>query len=81
MRPRQSRKVKCDMINTLFLTTVAVEFTFVPFPTCKHMSMAFTAILLNFFEEQWTQNHQQYPQFGNVACTFPITFLKIAVHN
>ena len=28
---RQSRKVKWDMINTLFLATVAVEPTFVAF--------------------------------------------------
>ena len=31
MRTRQSRKVIWDMINTLFLTTVPVEPTFVVF--------------------------------------------------
>ena len=31
MCTRQSRKVIWDMINTLFLTTVAVEHTFVAF--------------------------------------------------
>ena len=55
MCTRQSRKVIWDMINTLFLTTVAVEPTFVAFlSTRKHMSVASRAILSIFFEEQCT---------------------------
>ena len=41
MCTRQSRKVIWDMINTLFLTTVPVEPTFVSFSTRKHISTAF----------------------------------------
>ena len=53
MCTRQSRMAIWDMINTLFLTTVAVEPTFVAFfSTSKRMSMASRAILSNFFEEQ-----------------------------
>ena len=41
------------MINTLFLTTVAVELNLLlSFSTRKHKSMASGAILTNFFEEQ-----------------------------
>ena len=42
--------------------SVAVEpiFLLLSFRTCKHMSMASRAILSNFFENQWTQNHPQY---------------------
>ena len=47
------------MINTLFLMTVAV-LLLLSFRTCKHMSVASSAILSNFFEEQCTQNHPQY---------------------
>ena len=40
---------------------VAVESSMLlSFSTLKHMSMASRAILSNFFEEQWTQNHPQY---------------------
>ena len=53
MCTRQSRMAIWEMINTLFLTTVAVEPTFVAFfSTSKRMSMASRAILSNFFEEQ-----------------------------
>ena len=49
------------MINTLFLTTVAVEPTFVAFLYArKHISMAFVPILSNLFEKGRTQNHPQY---------------------
>jgi len=37
--------------------------------------MASSAILANFFEEKWTQNHPQY------LSAFPKTFLEIAVYN
>ena len=43
------------------------------------MSMASRAILSNFFEEQWTQNHPQYLS-GLMRPLFPTTFLKIAVY-
>ena len=37
------------------------------------------AILSNFFEEQWTQNHPQYLS-GLSRALFPTTFLEIAVN-
>ena len=43
------------------------------------MSMASSAILSNFFEEKWTQNHPQY-LLGLSRALFPITFLEIAVY-
>ena len=47
------------------INTFAVEHTFV--------------ILLNFFEEQSTQNHPQYLS-GLSRALFPTTFLEIAVY-
>ena len=41
--------------------------------------MASRAILSNFFEEQWTQNHPQYLS-GLARALFPTTFLEIAVY-
>ena len=43
------------------------------------MSMAFLVNLLNFFEEQWNQNHAQYLS-GLSRALFPTTFLKKAVY-
>ena len=43
------------------------------------MSMASPAILSNFFEERWTQNHPQYLS-GLPRASFPATFLEIAVY-
>ena len=43
------------------------------------MSMASRAILSNFFEEQWTQNHPKYLS-GLSRALFPTTFLEIAVY-
>ena len=37
------------------------------------------AILSNFFEKQWTQNHQQYLS-GLSRALYPKTFLEIAVY-
>ena len=71
-----------DMINTLFLTTVAVELTFVALlqhSDRKHTSVASRAILSNFFEEQYTQNHPQYLS-GLSRALFQTTFLEIAVY-
>ena len=42
------------------------------------MSIASPAILSNFFEKQWTQNHPQYLS-GLSRALCPTTFLKIAV--
>ena len=65
--------------NTLVLDTVAVEPTFVvSFSPRKHTSMASRAILLNFFEEQWTKNHPQRLS-GLSRALFPTTFLETAV--
>ena len=76
---RQSRKVIRDMINTLFLTLQQSNLLLLlSFSTRKHMSMASRAILSNFFEEQWTQNHPQYLS-GLSRAPFPTTFLEIAV--
>ena len=67
------------MINTLSLTTEAVEPTFVDFfSTRKHTSVASRTILSNFFEEQCPQNHPQYLS-GLPRALFPTTFLEIAV--
>ena len=60
--------------------TVAVEPTLLPsFSTPKHTSMASRAILANFFEEQWTQNHLQYLSELSHAL-FATASLKIAVY-
>ena len=37
------------------------------------------AILSNFFEKQWTQNHPQYLS-GLSRALYPTTFLEIAVN-
>ena len=42
--------------------------------------MASRAILSNFFEEQWTQNHPQYLS-GLSRALFPTTFLELAVYH
>ena len=44
------------------------------FSTRKHTSMAFSVILLNFFEEQSTQDHPQYLS-GCLRVLFPTIFL------
>ena len=57
--------------------TVAVESTFVAF--LYHSQTYVHAILSNFFEEQWTQNHPQYLS-GLSRALLLTTFLKIAVY-
>ena len=80
MCTRQSRKVIWDMINTLFVTTEAVELLLLlSFSTRKHMSVASCTILSNFFEEQCPQSHPQYLSRLSRAL-FPTTFLEIAVY-
>ena len=78
---RQSGKVIWDMINTLFLTTVAVEPTFVAFPyhSKTHFHGLSLPILSNFFEQR-TQNHPQCLSWLSRAF-FPTTFLEIAVYS
>ena len=80
MCTRQSRKVVWDIINTLFLTTVAVEHAFLlSFSTRKHMSVASRAIFPNFFEEQSTRNYPQYLS-GLSRALLPTTLLEIAAY-
>ena len=43
------------------------------------MSMAFPAILSNFFQKKWTPNHPQYLS-GLSRALYATTFLKIAVN-
>ena len=67
---RQSQKVIWDMIDTLFLATVAVEPTFVvSVSTRKHIFTAFRANSFKFF---WRTVNPKPPTmpFGIVACTF-----------
>ena len=42
--------------------------------------MASRAILSNFFEKQWTQNHPQY-FLGLSLALFPATFLEITIYD
>ena len=77
---RQSRKVIWDMINTLFLTTVAVKtnlFTFL-WHSRTYVRGLPCQISSNFFEEQGTQNYPQYLS-GLSRALFPTTFLEIPV--
>ena len=67
------------MINTLFLTTVAVDPTYCfPLALANTFPWPFVPILSNFFEKQRTQNHPQCLS-GLSRALFPTTFLKIAV--
>ena len=69
-----------DMFNTLFLTLwLSNLLLLLSFSTRRHMSMASPAILSNFFEKQWTQNHPQYLS-GLSRALYPTTFLEIAVY-
>ena len=71
MCTRQSRKVIWDMINTLFLTTVAVEPTLLlSFSTRKHISMAFRANSFKFLCKNGNSKPPTMP-FRICACTFP----------
>ena len=67
------------MVNTLFLTLqLSNLLLLLSFSTHKHNSKASRAILLNFFEEQITQNHPQSLS-GLSRALFPTTFFEIAV--
>ena len=68
------------MINTLFLTTVAVEPTLVAFHLLlRTYVVASRAVLSNFFGERGRQNHPQYLS-GLSRALFPTTFLETAVY-
>ena len=80
MCTRQSRNLIWDMFNTLFLTLYLSNlFLLLSFSTHRNMSMASPAILSNFFERRWTQNHPQYLS-GLSRALYPTTFLEIAVN-
>ena len=80
MCTRQSRKVMWDMINSLFLTTVAVEPTFAAF--LLHSQTNFHGLSCQFCqipsEKKRTQNHPQCLS-GLSRAVFLTTFLEIAV--
>ena len=71
MCTRQSRKVIWDMIDTLFLTTVALSnlLLLLSVSTRKHIFMAFRA---NSFKFLWRTVNSKPPTmpFGIAACTF-----------
>ena len=71
---RQSRKVIWDMINTLLLTTVAVEPTFVTF--LQHSQTYISGPPYDSFKFLWKTVHT-----GLSRALFPTTFLKIAVYD
>ena len=70
MCTRQSRKVIWDMINTLFLTTVAVKTNFFTF--LWHSQTYVRGLPCNSFKFLWRTGHSKLPTipFGVVACTF-----------
>ena len=70
MCTRQPRKVIWDMINTLFLTTVAVEPTFVAFHW--HSPTYVRCLSYHPFKFLWRTGQTKPPTipFGIVACTF-----------
>ena len=76
---RQSRKVIWDMINTLFLTTVAVEPTFVAF--LKHSQTHFHGLSCLFFQISLKKRELKttHNVFQDCRALFPTTFLEIAV--
>ena len=70
MCTRQSRKLVWDMINTLFVTTVAVEPTFVVFQW--HLRTYVRGLSCHSFKFFWRTGRTKSPTipFGIVACTF-----------
>ena len=72
MCTRQSRKVIWDMISTRFLTTVAVEPTFVAF--LWHSQTHLHSLSYQFFQLSLKKKENSKPPtmpFKIVACTFP----------
>ena len=72
---RQKRKVIWDIIilHCSWNCSGRIFLLLLSFSTRKHTSMAFSVILLNFFEEQSTQNHLQYLS-GCLRVLFPTIF-------
>ena len=70
MCTRQSRKIIWDMIDTVFLTTVAGEPTFVAFR--YHSQTHFHGLSCHFFQISLKNSELKPPTmpFGIVACTF-----------
>ena len=70
MCTRQSPKKIWDMINTWFLTTAAVEHTFVAF--LEHSQRYVRGLKCHFFKFLWRTKHPKPPTipFGTVTCTF-----------
>ena len=70
MCTRQPQKVLRDMINTLFLTTVAVEPTLVAFHL--HLRTYFRGLSCHSFKFLWRTGQTKPPTipFGIVACPF-----------
>ena len=70
MCTRQSPKKIWDMINTWFLTTAAVEHTFVAF--LEHSQTYVRGLQCHFFKFLWRTKHPKPPTipFGTVTCTF-----------
>ena len=56
-----------------------IYFSCFPFALANIPSVVSPAILSNFFEKQWTQNHPQYLS-GLSRALFQTTFLEIAVY-
>ena len=78
MCTRQSRKVIWDMIDTLFLTTVAVEPTFVAFR--QHLQTHFLGLSCQFFQISLKNSELKPPTmpFEVVACTFSDNLSQIS---
>ena len=70
MCTRQSPQKIWDMINTWFLTTAAVEHTFVAF--LEHSQRYVRGLQCHFFKFLWRTKHPKPPTipFGTVTCTF-----------
>ena len=70
MCTRQPQKVIWDLINTLFLMTVAVKPTFVAFH--QHLRTYVRGLSCHSFKFLWRTGQTKPPTipFGIVACTF-----------
>ena len=80
MCTRQSRKeMGYDQYTVPNDFSCRTYFGCFPLAIANITSQTSRAILSNFFEEQCTQNHPQYPS-GLSRTLFPTTFLEIAVY-
>ena len=77
---RQSRREIWEIKNTFSChCSCYTYFCCFSFALANIPFMVSRAILSNFFEKQWTQNHPQYLS-GLSRALFPTTFLEIAVY-